>query len=469
MFPNLHRPVRGSNGQTTEHKGSSNPPIDAPSQPSPLPLFRPEVLEARSAQWMGTISLPQPVSDWMLSLLAFAIAGAVLLFLFFGSYTQHETVEGQLIPTKGLLHITTSSPGIILSTPIKEGSHVIKDQPLIEISRETDSLSAGATQKLITDDLRQQLDQLREIQTHQHQLQETQRTQLITHINNLNRQLTSINDQASLQLQQFKINQTRVARITPTLAHGASSKMELEQAQLEVLNNQIQLKTLEHQRLETENQRHTAQDQLHQLPFTIEKENNELQVRFLTIQQSLAQNEAQRAVVIKAPNAGIVANLNIYNGQTIPAGHRLLSIIRVDSPLQAELWLPSRAVGFLKPNDPVVLRYQAFPYQKFGQYSARITEISESSVSPTELSSTLGKQLNTPMYRVLATLNSQSILAYGKPEPLKPGMTLEADILLGRSRFIDWILEPLYGFTRSSQIAAASEKQTHSAEATNVE
>jgi membrane fusion protein len=48
-----------------------------------------------------------------------------------------------------------------------------------------------------------------------------------------------------------------------------------------------------------------------------------------------------------------------------------------------------------------------------------------------------------PLYRIKAELESQSIGAYGKPEPLRPGMQVEADILLDRRRLIEWIFEPL--------------------------
>ncbi len=51
---------------------------------------------------------------------------------------------------------------------------------------------------------------------------------------------------------------------------------------------------------------------------------------------------------------------------------------------------------------------------------------------------------NQPHYRVIVALRRQSVMAYGMPEPLRPGMLLEADILGERRRLIEWIFEPLY-------------------------
>jgi len=42
-------------------------------------------------------------------------------------------------------------------------------------------------------------------------------------------------------------------------------------------------------------------------------------------------------------------------------------------------------------------------------------------------------------------LDSQHVMAYGKAEPVKPGMAVEADILMERRRLIEWVFEPLYG------------------------
>jgi membrane fusion protein len=50
-----------------------------------------------------------------------------------------------------------------------------------------------------------------------------------------------------------------------------------------------------------------------------------------------------------------------------------------------------------------------------------------------------------PLYRIKAALESQAVLAYGKPRALKAGMQVEADVLLDRRRLIEWIFEPLLG------------------------
>jgi membrane fusion protein len=47
------------------------------------------------------------------------------------------------------------------------------------------------------------------------------------------------------------------------------------------------------------------------------------------------------------------------------------------------------------------------------------------------------------VYRVSATLNHNLVSAYGQSFPLRPGMTLSADIQLDQRTVIEWLFEPL--------------------------
>jgi membrane fusion protein len=415
-----------------------------------LPLFRKEVLQART-QWMGRITLSQPVSSWLLTALASSFAVVVLIFLFVCTYTRHESVQGQLIPSAGLLPVTARSAGTVTATMIHEGQAVTRDQALVELSGEINSVSRGQTQIAVVGDLQAQLTELEALLENQKLLEDQQHEGLTNRIAVLDKQLTEIDRQISTQREVTGITERRLEKLRPGVRDGTFSQVELEKYQAEALNGHAQLNILTRQRLETEQQLKTAQDQLQQLPLTTEAQRNELRFRLSGINQSLAQNEAQRAVVLRAPRDGVVTSIAIQNGQTVAAGQRLLSILPEGSLLQAELWLPSRAAGFLETGNRVILRYPAFPYQKFGQKGGRVLEISRSATGPSELTSLLGRTISEPLYRVLVELDQQTVSAYGREELLKPGMTLDADILLDRRRLIEWVLEPLYGVSGSLQ------------------
>ena len=117
----------------------------------------------------------------------------------------------------------------------------------------------------------------------------------------------------------------------------------------------------------------------------------------------------------------------------------LLDILPNNSTLIAELDIPSAAVGFVKPGQPVKLRYDAFPYQRYGIHEGEIVEISRS-----VLSGNSGMIPEVPVYRAKVRLGSQVVLAYGDEQDLLPGMTLTADVILEQRSLVRWLLDPLY-------------------------
>jgi membrane fusion protein len=166
------------------------------------------------------------------------------------------------------------------------------------------------------------------------------------------------------------------------------------------------------------------------------------------LEQERLQIQAGGEVLVSAPVDGLVASRLIERGQSVVAGQPLLSLLPSGSELQAHLLVPSRAVGFVEPGDPVMLRYQAFPHQKFGHHPGTVIRISRNSLTPQSGSAFSGTGApREPFYRVMVQLSEQTIMAYGKPEALLPGMLVEADILGEKRKLYEWLLEPLYSLS----------------------
>ena len=115
------------------------------------------------------------------------------------------------------------------------------------------------------------------------------------------------------------------------------------------------------------------------------------------------------------------------------------------------MYVPSRAVGFIKPGMIALLRYQAFPYQKFGQHSAHVLEVATTSVRPEELPTSAaalpGAAQSEPVYRIRLRLNKQTVKAYGVAMPLRSGMLVDASVMLERRKLYEWVLEPLFSIS----------------------
>jgi membrane fusion protein len=89
----------------------------------------------------------------------------------------------------------------------------------------------------------------------------------------------------------------------------------------------------------------------------------------------------------------------------------------------------------------VVLRYEAFPHERFGQYKGVITEISRNVWTPGEKIGPLA--VKEPVYRVDVRMERQSVAALGTEIALRPGMLVNADILLERRTLLEWLFEPV--------------------------
>ncbi|MGH8798267.1 MAG: HlyD family efflux transporter periplasmic adaptor subunit, partial [Caldimonas sp.] len=147
------------------------------------------------------------------------------------------------------------------------------------------------------------------------------------------------------------------------------------------------------------------------------------------------------------PQDGVLTGVLAEPGQSVTSAAALASIVPADTKLLAQLFAPSSAIGFVRPDQPVLLRYQAFPYQKFGHQIGHVTLVSRSPLPSTELAGLpfLSGASREPLYRITVALDRQSVPAYGQAQPLAPGMQLEADVMLDRRRLIEWIFEPVLG------------------------
>ncbi len=163
----------------------------------------------------------------------------------------------------------------------------------------------------------------------------------------------------------------------------------------------------------------------------------------LSRQQEKLRRRSARVNLLKAPFDGVISGLVATAGQTVAAGSTLGSVVPSDSRLQAVLMVPSTAIGFIQPGQKVRISYDAFPYQRFGQYEGTVRSISQTDV-PVQPSPNGDRRA---VFMVRVTLASDQVKAYGTEITLRPGHTLTADIELDRRKLFRWMLDPLFAFS----------------------
>lgn len=417
-------------------------------------LFRPEVIEGRQQAWLGSIQLVRPVPLAVLTLLVVLIAVAVGAFLVEGRYTRKAHVTGYLVPDQGVRRVSAPQAGVVLKSHAQEGRTVRQGEPLYVLSV-ANVTAAGHAQAAVQGSLAARRQSLQEAARRTAELERQQAASLDRQLGDMRTELAQIDASITLQQQKLALKQREVAKFESLMKGDAFiSETGLQAKKAEELDVQSRLLDLAARRTRQLRDIGLLEAQRRKQPIDTQDALGEIQRSIAELAGDEAQNEARNTVVVSAPADGIVTAVLAQEGDHVSPNAVLVSVLPAEAKLQAQLFAPSSAVGFVRPQQQVQLRYQAFPYQKFGHHAGQVLAVSRTPLHASELAALpLAESVSQrgasaePMYRITVALDRQAVQAYGQPQPLAAGMQLEADVLLDRRRLIEWIFEPLLSVT----------------------
>ncbi|MEJ5154270.1 HlyD family efflux transporter periplasmic adaptor subunit [Gluconobacter wancherniae] len=414
-------------------------------------LFRPEALDARRDSWLGRVQLSQPLS---VKIVAWSCAGLVVLaagLAGFGTYTRRVHATGQMMPRSGLLTVGAIQPGIITTRHAEEGQRVHRGDILFIEDLEATSMS-GPTQHQVLADLERQKNLLEQQRALREKSAPIERQASLNQIEFLTRQREQIsiqltNDEKVLPLVQQALDKMRGAEATHLVTETQFQSQLYTYAQLLSTHAQaLQSRT------DAESKISDLASKLARFNTDLTHDLNDLNRQIAGIDQQIAENEGRRSNVILAPEDGILTGVRGYLGEQVASGTPLLTLLPTNGTLLAELYVDSTSIGFLHENQPVLLRYDAYPYQKFGLYHGHIAEITRAPVSePAQSgqgSGTRGERQQSDtksLYRIRVQPDQDHVTAYGAVHRLEAGMTVSADIATDRRRLWQWMLDPIIG------------------------
>jgi len=224
-----------------------------------------------------------------------------------------------------------------------------------------------------------------------------------------------------------------------------SSRMRLEQS-LQSAGNR--LSELHHDLQSKEAERQAFIDQWrHQVLDSLVTARNEAAKIGEGISKASLVNDL---VVITAPEDGIVLSVAKRSvGSVMNQAEPLITIIKSDAPLVAEVMISSSDIGYLKLGDEAVLKVDAFPYQRHGLMKGRLLTLSEESFAPGAASAREGG-LQAPGYggggayhRGLVELVDTTLEGMPDGARIIPGMTLSAEIKVGSRSVMSYFLNPI--------------------------
>lgn len=169
-----------------------------------------------------------------------------------------------------------------------------------------------------------------------------------------------------------------------------------------------------------------------------------LEQQKVNLEMQIIQYKHTNAYVVRAPIDGVISSVLYHQGQRADRTKPLTKLLPNDANWVAELFIPVSQSGFIQANNPVIIRYDAYPFTQFGTTKATIREIDRSILTDEEENNPI--RIGQPYYKAMAILDKQVVSVYGKEKKIQQGMTISAVIMGSRRKLWQWILDPLYSF-----------------------
>jgi len=406
-------------------------------------LFRQEAVEEQTNRLYGEVLvIPQITHSVVLILLSVWII-AVVAWASLHTYTKKITVLGWVEPDEGTVRVYSEGAGIVKKLLVREGESVSEGQPLIVVNGDKILESGEHLEVVLFKEYQTQkqliADQLGRAETLR-KMKEVDIENKLSAANEDLRLLGRLMDTTQQRYDAALKNFNKMKRLNE-LGHVASVELDrakeqyliLLSEQQSLLRDQVSKKNL---LLQLDMERQLAQSDF-------ASSQDMLNTRLSDLAQEIAKLSGDRAHIVKAPKSGVVRNLQAREGLNTSTATPLLTILPVDASLSLNLLVPVKASGFLKEGQDVELKYDAFPYQKFGLYKASITNVSNSVFLPGEIVD-VPIPVEEAVYRIKGAIASNVVKAYGKEIELKPGMTVSANIRLDSRSLLEWIFDPIY-------------------------
>ena len=406
------------------------------------PLFRREVLEFQqyNRQWGRVVPL-QPLSTRLMVWCVVVASACVIAFLFVGQYARKEVAVGYLKPASGSARVFAPEQGIISTVYVRQGQRVIEGEPLIAVTTSQIAGNGDDVNAAVLHTLEQQKSSLAARIENEVHLNASEQDRLTAQAKELDSELTTYTAQLAIQRTRISLLEGMVAMGAELRAKGLMSEIDQKHREDSLLEQRQAFITTSQQMMAQRSKLTQINFDIAQLPSALTAKVQPLRNDLLSTEQRIAETNGRRAYIVRAPIGGLVSLLQASVGQQADPRRMQLQIVPTDSPLQAELFIPASAIGFVEAGQDVRILYDAFPYQRFGTYRGRIVEVSQTVLMDGDLVAPV--KVNQPVYTATVALDRPNVDVRGRKVPLQPDMSLRADIILERRSIMDWIVGPL--------------------------
>lgn len=418
-------------------------------------MFREEAIEYQSKKWKSSAVLFSRVPALVVFSISFFIFTAFILFIVFGNYTRRETVVGELVMQSHPILLSAPKSGYISESYIQPHQQVKKGEPLFKITLDRITHSGNIN--------------VNSILSLKSQIQATE--QAITALQkNKTETIASLEKQIKNTLKIYQDKQSYLVEIEKSMndyadlvkryekllkvGHSSHDEVNIQKSRYfqqksmfnELKQELIQLKSSQ---LNLENEIETRKTEFDNQIIRYEMQKSDLSIRLMEF-------ESVSEIIVNASVDGKIESTSVTIGQIIKENDPLAQILPQNKgDYQLVMWVPNSAISFIKQGDEVNIRYEAFPFEKFGLFKGKITSISTLPASLQELSFYKNLPANLeqgiPLYKILIELVDQSVKYHDTTLYFMSGMKAEATLFLEKRKLYEWILFPMYQLSKNME------------------
>jgi membrane fusion protein len=375
------------------------------------------------------------------TLVVIAIAFAFLHEIELKQDAQSEIVSPDEVKIQGL-------SGLVSAIYVQPSAHVKAGDPLFQLKRDL-SLASDGVQRPVYDE-RMRDDQLRTSEAQYAQRSAALSAQITASgetLQSRHAEMAALDEQVAQNRALVDESGRKLKRLQSVSDYVTADRIEqasadLHQGKAVVAQGLARRQQIVGDFATLQSSQTDLQAQLKELDAQHVRDLQDIRLRFEQLRQD---------ATISAPQAGVVTFSNLVPGRSLSADDVALVIgTREGGPLRAALRIPSRQRGFVHEGDVVRLKFDAFPYERFGTYEARIDSISgttvQTRISPGSASDAKGTEGGD--YMAWATLAGDTFVFEKHRFKILPGMRATASIVVERRTIAEWVLAPLFRILR---------------------
>ena len=408
---------------------------------SSVRLFRPEALAAAAGNSLGRPIALLPVGWGVLTGILLSMAIGFTATLFLGTYTRKESAIGIVRTAGGDVAVAVPSAGIVRQVGVSEGQNVRAGQMLLLVDTTRSATDGQLKDENTIQSLDREISSLRERLTAIDRAADIEGGGMPARLSALKREREAAVAQESAGRERLRLAEEAILKIEPVAARGFISAEAMRRRKEEVIGLRQMISDALGGIARLDGQISAALTADARRPMATVRERGEILDLLSRSRRERDLAVLQRGFAIVAPTAGVVSAVQVGVGQSVDPQRIPMTISTPSVAPNAEIFVPSRAIGFIEPGQKVRIRYDAFPYQRFGSAEGTIKSISSTVLRPQDIEAAV--RAEEPMYRVVLALDRNTITAYGKTYRIRPGIALTADIVLDERSFADWLLDPV--------------------------